>query len=346
MNILLAADPILPVPPTGYGGIERIVDGLVRAYQKRGHQVGLIAKRGSTCTADHVFHWPGERVSSLPDTVRNAFALRGAAHVFAADVIHSFARLAYLTAVMPRRVRKIMSYQRHVGARQIRIAGRLSGRSLRFTGCSDFICRQGRTGGGAWRAIPNFVDLDRYTFVPKVATDAPLVFLSRLESIKGPDLAISIAKRAGRRLILAGNRPSSGAEVKYFEAQIAPSLGRDGIEWIGEVNDTQKNELLGKAAALLVPIQWDEPFGIVFVEAMATGTPVITCARGATPEIIEPNRTGYFIDGAADGAMAVQRLDLLDRAACRNVVETQFSADVCADQYLALYAEMTAPRSD
>jgi glycosyltransferase involved in cell wall biosynthesis len=96
---------------------------------------------------------------------------------------------------------------------------------------------------------------------------------------------------------------------------------------------------------LLVPIQWDEPFGIVFAEALAAGTPVITCARGATPEIVEAGRTGFFITGVDDGAAAVQRLPMIDRAACRAVAEEQFSLPVCAEQYLGLYAEMTSPET-
>src|SRR5581483_9121679 len=153
----------------------------------------------------------------------------------------------------------------------------------------------------------------------------------------GPDLAIAIARRARRRLIIAGNKSREGPEARFFEEKIAPQLGREGIDYIGEVGDGEKNQLLGQAAGLLVPIQWDEPFGIVFAESMAAGTPVITCARGALPEIVEAGRTGYFIQGIEEGAIAVARIPLLDRAACREVVETQFSLPICADQYLGLY---------
>lgn len=343
MKILLTADPMLPVPPTGYGGIERIVDGLAREYRKLGHTVALLAKEGSTCEVERRFAWPAEGMRSWTGTAKNAWALRRAVAAFSPEVVHSFSRLAYLSAVLPTRLPKVMSYQRAVGARQIRTARRLAGRSLRFTGCSEFICAQGRRGGGAWRAIPNFVDLQRYQAVPHVAEDAPLVFLSRIESVKGADLAIAIARRAGRRLILAGNRIETGPEAAWFDRQIAPHLGKDGIEWIGEVDDARKNTLLGGAAALVVPVQWDEPFGIVFVEAMATGTPVITCARGALPEIVEPGRTGFFVTGPEDGAVAVSRLRFLERAACRALVETQFSAAVCAEQYLALYEQAISP---
>lgn len=337
MRILLTADPELPVPPVNYGGIERIVDALVRAFTRAGHTVGLAARRASSSPADAHFPWPGERSTSHADTLRNALALRAAVAGFRPDVVHSFSRLAYLLPVLPSRIPKVMSYQRHTGGRQVSVAARLGGRRLAFTGCSEFICAQGRRGGGTWNAIPNFVETARYTFVPQVAPDAPLVFLSRIESIKGPDLAIAIARRSGRRLIIAGNRAAAGPERAFWETRIAPELGRNGIEYVGEVNDTQKNALLGRAAALLLPIQWDEPFGIVFAEAFACGTPVLTCRRGATPEIVDEGRTGFFLTTAADGAAAVARLGELDRAACRQAAETRFSVEVCAARYLELY---------
>jgi glycosyltransferase involved in cell wall biosynthesis len=340
MRILLTADPMIPVPPAGYGGIERIVDSLAGELRRRGHVVGLVAKTGSTRPVDAFFPWPGNDVGGKIDTVRNIFALRRAARVFRPDIVHSFSRLAYLMELLPRRLPKIMSYQRHVSPGQVRTALRLARRdSLSFTGCSEFICRQGRTPGVLWQAIPNFADITRIDFSPQVAADAPLLFLSRVESIKGPDTAIEIARRSGRRLLIAGNRPNHGAEAKFFEQTVAPHLGRNGIEWIGEVGDGKKNELLGRCAALVVPIRWDEPFGIVFAEALAAGTPVISCSRGALPEIITPGVTGYFIRDVAEGVTAVNRLAALDRAACRADATRRFSLPVCSDAYLRLYAE-------
>jgi glycosyltransferase involved in cell wall biosynthesis len=341
MRILLAADPMIPVPPVGYGGIERIVDSLVGELRARGHQVALMAKPGSACSADAFFPWPGENVRSPLDTARNAFALRRAARAFRADLVHSFARLAYLLGILPSRLPKIMSYQRHVSTPQIRRALSVARRgSLRFTGCSEFICRQGRAGGGEWTAIHNFVDLSRIDFAPSVPPDAPLLFLSRLDEVKAPDLAIEIARRAGRRLIVAGNAPSGdGPDATFFRQKVAPHLGRDGVEYVGEVGDARKNELLGRAAALLVPIRWDEPFGIVFAEALAAGTPVLACPRGALSEIIRPGVTGLLFpeEDAEAGVAAVGRLPSLDRAACRAEAEARFSLRVCTDRYLALY---------
>ena len=348
MRVLLTADPEVPVPPRGYGGIERIVDALVREFRRRGHTVGLVAHPESSVPADARFAWPGGDSTSLVDTFRNTLALRRAVRIFRPDVLHSFSRLAYLLPLLPVRLLKIMSYQRHTGGRGVTAAATLGGRSLRFTGCSEFICRMGRSAGGDWQAIPNFVELDKIDFVPRVADDAPLVFLSRVEAIKGPDIAITVARASGRRLLIAGNHGASRPQREFWEREIAPHLGRDGIEYVGEVDDPQKNELLGRAAALIVPIQWDEPFGIVFPEALAAGTPVISCARGALPEIVDDGRTGFFMRTPEDGVAAVRRLGELDRAACRRTAEARFSRPVCAARYLELYAEMrgrlTEPR--
>lgn len=338
LRLLLTADPEITVPPEGYGGIERIVDALVRHYRNLGHHVGLVARRGSKCPADELFEWPGTASQGAGNLLRNSLALRRAARTFRPTLIHSFSRLAYLLPLLPNRVPKIMSYQRHTGGRQIAWATRLAGSTLRFTGCSEFICRMGRRSGGDWQPIHNFVEPERIPFTAAVGANAPLVFLSRVESIKGPALAIAIARQAGRRLVIAGNRISHGPEADFWERAIAPHLGRDGIEYVGEVNDTQKNRLLAEAAALVVPVQWDEPFGIVFAEALAGGVPVISCARGALPEIVEHGRTGFLIDTVEQGVEAVGRLAEIDRTECRRAADTRFSVGPIAAQYLALYA--------
>jgi glycosyltransferase involved in cell wall biosynthesis len=338
LKILLTADPMIPVPPVGYGGIERIVDALVRRYRSLGHTVGLVSHPESTCALDARFSWKG--TSGKWNAIRNGRILLGAVAQFQPDVLHSFSRLGYMLPLLPRSLPKVMSYQRHTGGWQIAWAARIAGPTLQFTGCSDFISSMGRKAGGQWRSIPNFVEAEKFTFSSSVPPDAPLLFLSRIESIKGPDIAIEIAKASERRLILAGNRAEKGDQKDFWDKKIAGHLGRDGIEWIGEVNDSQKNDLLGASAALVVPIRWDEPFGIVFAEALAAGTPVITCPRGAAAEIVEDGQTGFFVNDAAEGVSAVQRLGKIDRAKCRQSILNRFTVEVCSGQYLDLYRSM------
>jgi glycosyltransferase involved in cell wall biosynthesis len=338
VRILLTADPMIAVPPIGYGGIERIIDSLVVEFGRRGHDVGLVAHPASRSPAKTLYPWPDLRIGSPLGTLRNSMALRRAVGEFKPEVLHSFSRLLYLLPLLHARLPKIMSYQRHTGGRSLSVAARMGGKSISFTGCSEYICGLGRPMGGEWHAIPNFIDPAKFTFVPSVPGDAPLVFLSRIESTKGPDLAIAIARASGCRLILAGNRAESGPQRDYWDKHIAPQIGHGGVEWVGEVDDVRKNELLGRAAALLVPIQWDEPFGIVFAEALACGTPVLTCRRGALPEIIDPGRTGLFIQTLEEGVAATGRIGQLDRHACRKVAEEKFSIGVCAKMYLDAYA--------
>jgi glycosyltransferase involved in cell wall biosynthesis len=344
MRILLTADPEIEVPPDLYGGIERIVDALVRTYRELGHDVGLVAREGSTSPATRFYPWSGGASRGKGNMLRNMNTLRSAVRDFQPEVLHSFSRLAYMLPLLPTKLPKVMSYQRHTGGRQVSWGARLGGRSLLFTGCSDFICRQGRPSGGHWKAVPNFVEPEKFTFVSAVPDDAPLVFLSRLDRVKGADTAIAIARRTGRKLILAGNHATQGPDYEYWKTEIEPQLGHGGIEYAGEVDDRAKNELLGRAAALLVPIRWDEPFGIVFAEALACGTPVISSPRGALPEIVEEGKTGFLIRSETEGAAAVQRIGELSRAACRRAAEQKFSADVCAKSYLELYKELLEKR--
>ena len=350
MRILLTADPELPVPPKLYGGIERIVDILVREYQRRGHEVSLVAHRDSIVPGTKLFPWPGLRSQNRLDMLRNTVALWHAVREFKPDVLHSFSRAAYLLPLLLasrsalRTPSLVMSYQRKPTARQVGRAAKLGGQSLAFTGCSEHICCEGRAGGGNWHAIHNCVELDKYTFQPSVSPDAPLVFLSRVERIKGAHTAIAIAKKTGRRLLIAGNHGSTGEEGRYWETEILPHLGKDSIEYVGPVDDGQKNILLGQAAAMLVPIEWDEPFGIVFAEALACGTPVISCPRGALPEIVRDGMDGFLINTVEEACAAVAKLPAINRADCRRRVETEFSSGVVAEKYLALYSELLGRR--
>lgn len=343
MRILLTADPELPVPPLTYGGIERIVADLARGLRRRGHAVGLAAHPQSSAEVDRFYPWPGAASRGMRPTLRNGWTLRRAAADFRPDVLHSFSRLMYLLPLLPSRLPKIMSYQRQPSPRTTLWARRLSRGSLTFTGCSEHICRAGRAAGGRWEAIPNFVDPERYTFRSEVPGDAPLVFLSRVEPIKGTHLAIAAARKAGRKLVIAGNHFDSGENGRYWSEQVVPHLGPE-VEYVGPVDDVRKNKLLGGAAAMLVPVQWEEPFGIVFAESLACGTPVISCPRGSLPEIVREGREGFLAETVEDLAAAVGRLGTIDRAACRERAEKAFSAGEVVRRYEELYESVCARR--
>jgi glycosyltransferase involved in cell wall biosynthesis len=336
LRIALTADPELPVPPIHYGGIERIVDMLARGLIARGHEVTVFAHPDST-TVGRLIPWPGRTSRSRLDSSRNAATLARRVLAKHFDLVHSFSRIAYLAPILPLPIPKLMTYQREICPRSIRLGHTLSRGTLWFSAISRWMMRDVEKVG-TWRLVFNGVPLAAYEYRSNPGPGAPLVFLGRIEEIKGPHLAIEIARRANVPLVIAGNVPPE--HQSWFDKNIAPHIDGERVAYIGSANDTQKNELLGRALALLMPILWEEPFGIVMAEAMACGTPVLGLARGAVPEVIEHGITG-FISGDLDGLVgAVGRLNEIDRAACRKRVETLFSDAAVTEAYLAVYREM------
>jgi glycosyltransferase involved in cell wall biosynthesis len=168
------------------------------------------------------------------------------------------------------------------------------------------------------------------------------LFLGRMSPDKGVDAAARAARRAGRRMLIAAKMTEPG-ERRYFEGSIEPLLG-DDVVYLGEMDFEAKKVLLASAEALVNPIQWDEPFGLVMLEALASGTPVISYPRGAAPEIIEDGVTGYMCHDEAGMVEAFSRLDRLDRHACRRSFEERFTSQRMVEDHLNLYEEITTPR--
>jgi glycosyltransferase involved in cell wall biosynthesis len=347
LRIALTADPYIPVPPTLYGGIERMLDILVRGLTAHGHEVTLLAHPASAPAAPVELvgygappHWGMRaRTHELWQAASALWRRRGAL-----DLVHSFGRLAALVPLLPLRgLPKVQSYQRAtIPWRSVRTAVRLAGDSIRFVGCSAsvFADRPDDDGGGRWLRIFNAVELSRYPFRPSVAPDAPLAFLGRLERIKGVHHAIAIARAAGRRLVIAGNRVDG--DDGYFEREVAPHLDDERVRYAGPLDDAGKAKLLGAAAALLMPVEWEEPFGIVMAEALACGTPVVGFRRGGVAEVVRDGTNGFLCRTVAEAAAAVGRLASLDRAAVRADCEARFGDRVFLEQHESLYAELVA----
>lgn len=341
LRIAILADPYLPVPPRLYGGIERIIALLVEGLVDRGHQVVLWAAEGSTVPCEVIpYGVPPHQgfVNRLRELLQVMSGLVQRRRQF--DLIHNFGRLAGLLPLFPSWIPKIQSYQREITPRNILWATRLAGATLSFTACSTH-CRREVSHLGRWVTIYNGVRLADYAFRPDVPSDAPLTFLGRIERIKGAHTAVKVARETGRRLIIAGNVPFSEEAEHYFEEEIAPHIDGDQIVYVGPVDDRQKNELLGRSAALLMPIEWEEPFGIVMAEALACGTPVIGMRRGAVPEVVEHEITGFVCDTAGDMVEALSRLDTINRHACREWCTRLFSDRVIVDAYEQLYYRVT-----
>jgi glycosyltransferase involved in cell wall biosynthesis len=255
------------------------------------------------------------------------------------DLVHSFGRLAYLLPVLPGSVPKLMSYQREISPRSVVWGERLSRGTLHFSGCSKFLIRPWADQPN-WHVVYNAAPASAYTLQATVADGAPLVFLGRVEEIKGPHIAISVARAAGVPLVIAGNVPEGEREQAFFHRYIEPEIDDTSVCYVGPVDDAQKNELLGRARALLMPILWHEPFGIVMAEALACGTPVIGFARGAVPEVIQDGVTGFVCASQEDMVAAVRGLPGIDRTACRRDMEARFSEDVMVEAYVRVYREM------
>lgn len=339
MHIALTADPELAVPPRLYGGIERVIAMLAAELTNRGHQVTLFAHPESTA-AGTLVPWPGGSSRSRADTIRNATTLWREFRRRQVDVIHSFSRIAYLLPLLPLPVPKLMSYQRPITRRTVQLGHALSRGSLQFSAISHWMMKP-VADIGRWHLVPNGVPLHKFPFVADPDADAPLMFLGRVEAIKGPHLAIEVAQRTHMPLVIAGNVPAE--HRSWFNIHIAPHLN-DQIRYVGPVDDARKAELLGRARALLMPILWDEPFGIVMAEALACGTPVLGLRRGSVPEVVENGVSGFVVETLEQMVEAVSRLDSIDRRACLARVEASYSETAVAEAYLGVYRQLLAHR--
>lgn len=338
LRIAITVDPEIPVPPRLYGGIERIVDMLVRGLVHRCHDVTLFANPESQVPC-RLLPYPGARSQNRIDTVANVWHVSRAIQRSEFDVVHSFARLAYLTPLLPLRIPKIMSYQRVVSPRSVRFGNLFSRGTLSFTACAAHLIRQWQSDSN-FHVVYNGVPLETYQCTARVEPDAPLIYLGRVEEIKGVHLAIEVARKSGRRLVIAGNVPKAEHHQRYFAEQVQPHVDGKNVEYVGPVDDPAKNRMLGRSAAMLMPLLWEEPFGIVMAEALACGTPVIGLRRGSLPEIVLEGVNGFVCDSVDQMATAVGRIAEIDRRECRRIAEDKFSDRVIVDCYERLYREL------
>lgn len=344
LRILLLMDPLVPVPPEHYGGIERVVADLADGLTRRGHAVTLWAAPGSrTLGALEPFGRVGEwtRSSNIRNTATVTARFWSRPGRF--DLVHNFGRLAYLAGVLRSSLPKVHTYMRPVNPRNIELVSTLGGRRLRFTAVSAAIRDTGLPGGGEWSVIHNCAPVDQYKARTDVdAARAPLVFLGRLERCKGAHTAIAVARRLGRPLHVAGNVSALPHEKRYFRREIEPQIDGTLVTYLGPVDNARKNALLGGAAALLLPIEWEEPFPVVLPEALLCGTPVIAFRRGGVPEGIEHGKTGFLCDTPEEMAAMVSRLPEISRQACRAEAERRFGDAAIVGAYERLYRDMLA----
>jgi len=328
------------VPPRGYGGTERIVSYLTEELVKLGHDVTLYASADSITNA--TLHAVCTHSLRLDTTVIDKLALHYlmVEHVFqdhdTYDIIHN--HIDYLPFSLLRR---------HSMPCVSTLHGRLDIPDL-ITVFSEFkemplvsISNAQRHPlptanwqGTVYHGIPS----DLYTC--NEHPDNYLIYIGRMSQEKRVIDAIDIAIQSNRQLIIAGKIDDT--EIEYFESVIRPRLDHPLIEFIGEISEKKKTELISNAAAFVFPIDWPEPFGLVMIEAMACGTPVIARARGSVREIIDPERTGFLIETNHDGVKAVQKISTINRRLCRATFEQRFTASIMAQNYLRIYDQIIA----
>ena len=339
MRIAQVAPLCESVPPKLYGGTERVVSYLTEELVRRGHDVTLFASGDSETSARLVpgcalalWRDPSVR-ETLPHHVRQLEQVFREARRF--DVIHFHGDYIHLPLL-----------RRHPCASVTTLHGALHTPDLEplfeeypdvpLVSISD--SQRQPIPWASWQAtIHHGLPLGLHTF--RERADGYLAFLGRTSPEKGLPRAIEIARRTGRRLLIAAKIYPE--ERPYFEGTIAPLLRASrGVEFIGEVGGREKDAFLGGADALLFPIDWPEPFGLVMIEALACGTPVIGWRNGSVPEVIEDGVTGFVVEDIDEAVRAVERVATLRRRACRLAFETRFDAARMTQDYLAVYRRL------
>jgi glycosyltransferase involved in cell wall biosynthesis len=335
MRIVIVAPPWYEIPPRAYGGVEAVCFDLAEGLLSRGHAVTLIGAGRRNTSADFVatFRVPPSGLAG-PDRIWY-------------EMIHAARAAQAIDALEPDIVHD------HSVAGPLANTGR---------GCPTVTTVHGEVASGTadfYRSLPpgaslvalshnqrslapdlpwvgvvyNGVSVEQYPF--RRGKDDFVLFLGRMSPDKGPDLAIEAARKAGLSIVLAA-RCTGPAEERYFEETIRPRLGA-GATWLGEVDSDRKRDLLSRASCLLAPVRWDEPFGLVLVEALACGTPVVALKHGAVAEIVIDGVTGFIRTLPEELPSVLGRLDTIDPVACRLDAERRFSVDSMARGYERIY---------
>jgi glycosyltransferase involved in cell wall biosynthesis len=334
------------VPPKFYGGTERVISWLTEELVDLGHDVTLFASGDSVTEARLEPMWP--KALRLDGSVRdpNALHVMMVEHVCQRardfDLVH-FHLDYYPFSAMSRQDTPFLTT----------LHGRLDlpehqpvfsmFSSIALVSISNSQRRP--ISNANWIGTVHH-GLPINLLTPRPVEPSYLAFLGRISPEKAVDRAIRIAERCGLPMKIAAK--IDAADQEYFDATIRPLFGKPNVDFIGEITDAEKSDFLSGALALLVPIDWPEPFGLVMIEAMACGTPVIAFNRGSAPEVIEDGLTGYIVEDEMSAIGAVRKLQRLSRSAIRKRFEERFTARRMAEQYLATYRQLiekTSPRA-
>jgi glycosyltransferase involved in cell wall biosynthesis len=336
----MLAPPWIPIPPPAYGGIEEVVRLLCEGLVDRGHDVTLFAPPGSSSRAEvrtllaepHPDEIENARVEA--DHVSRAFDAIDAGEY---DLVHD--HTGFVALAMAHRVAVPFVHTLHGPFDAAACAFySVHGHRARLVALSGYQRDAAPPDAGVPEVVPNPLAVEEWPF--QADKEDFVLWIGRMSPDKGPDRAIAAARRAGVPIVLAG--PVQPGQERYFAESVEPCLADDGVEYVGEADAARKRDLYRRARAFLMPIRWPEPFGLVMVEAMACGTPVIAFPEGSAPELVVDGESGFLV-GDEDGmAAAIGRLDELDPARCRALTESRFGVEAVAERYEGVYRRAVA----
>jgi glycosyltransferase involved in cell wall biosynthesis len=334
LRIAMTLPPWFDVPPRAYGGIEALVADLVDALAARGHDVVLVAA-GTNGTRGRFLRTfeeppPSHRLGeAMPEILQAAWVDRYLDDLDV-DIVHDHSLAGPLTARGRQAPTVLTAHGPCTG--EMGAYYRLLGSLVHLVAISD--AQRRLAPDLSWTGlVHNAIKVEEFGF--RAEKDDHVLFVGRFNPEKAPHLAIDAARQAGRRIVLAG-KVQEEIERTYFDAQIRPRLGPDA-EFVGETDKEGKQELYAAAHCLMFPIQWDEPFGMVMIEAMACGTPVVALRRGSVPEVVADGVTGIIKDDPAELPAAIDAAGGLDPQSCRDHVARHFDVSIMAEAYERVY---------
>ncbi len=343
MRILQIAPPWFPVPPRGYGGIEWIVASLADGLTDLGHEVMLVANGDSVTRAELVSVYDASTPHRLGDVwMEAAHAVAAYLHAADVDIIHDHTGVIGPAIAAAGNLPTPVVHTLHgPWTRDSSVLYRTISRHITLAAISHDQARRAPDGVRVGTVVPNGIEMDAYRLGRE--REDFLLFVGRASPEKGPEVAVEVARRLGMPLVLAMkvNEPD---EHRYLDEVVRPAMARADVDLRTAVGHDEKADLMARARAVLVPIAWDEPFGLVMAEAAACGAPVIAFRRGAASELVFDRVTGRLIPPGDIDAMteAVGEVDGIDPEACRAWVEGRYSARRMVRRYAGVYEELVA----
>lgn len=349
MRIGIVAPPWVSVPPDGYGGTESVIDRLARGFVAAGHDVFLWTTGDSTCPVPKGWvleRGDRERLGAAVVELHHLIHGYEAMLEWGADVVHDHTLIGPVYARRHPDLPIVTTNHGPFNEELVTLYRAVTDQVALIAISDDQAGRGIRAGLPIDAVIHHGIDLDRYCPGDGAGDDRGdyHLFLGRMSPEKGARRAALAAREAGVRLLIAAKQQEP-LERAFFAEQVQPLLD-DRIEYLGEVRMDRKLELLRGARSLVNPIRWPEPFGLVMIEALACGTPVLSFREGAAPEIVDHGTTGYLCDDLEDLTRHLADVDRLDRHACREAAERRFSISRMVDDHLALFARVIEHRTD